>query len=312
MVMAFPIFDLLDEGMSSRWLLKHFHQDDLKCPHCGKRVEEARPFRTTVKSRLTVYRCPCQGIYNLYSGTVFEGKHFRPTQVVLLLRGVCKGDSAASMARELNLSRQTVHDMRKLIQANAEHLQPEDALPDSCTESDEMFQNAGEKGDRHDDPDAPPRRRANKRRGHGTYANDRPAIVGTVGRDTHQVRLRVVHHTDRETLEEHVHRFTQADAVVNTDEWGGYQHLDRMHVTVCHGDKEWARDDDGDGIREVHTNTSEGWWTSVRNFLRPFRGVHKRLLSGYVAICEFSLNLKCVTSDFISTLVAKKLPLHSV
>ena len=49
-----------------------------------------------------------------------------------------------------------------------------------------------------------------------------------------------------------------------------------------------------------------------RNFLRPFRGVHKRLLSGYVAICEFSLNLKCVTSDFISTLVAKKLPLHSV
>jgi hypothetical protein len=62
------------------------------------------------------------------------------------------------MARELNLSRQTVHDMRKLIQANAEHLQPEDALPDSCTETDEMFQNAGEKGDRHDDPDDPPRR----------------------------------------------------------------------------------------------------------------------------------------------------------
>ncbi len=136
--------------------------------------------------------------------------------------------------------------------------------------------------------------------------------MGTVGRESHQVRLRVVRHTDRETLEVHVHRFTQAAAVVNTDEWKGYQHLSRTHVTVCHGDKEWARDDDGDGIREVHTNTTEGWWTSVRNFLRPFRVVHKGLLSGYVAICEFSLNLISVTTSFISTLVAKQMALHSV
>ena len=65
--MDFPIFTLLDEDVSIR----------LKCPHCGTRVEEARArFRTTVKSRLTVYRRPCQGLYNLYSGTVFEGKHF--------------------------------------------------------------------------------------------------------------------------------------------------------------------------------------------------------------------------------------------
>jgi hypothetical protein len=53
-----------------------------------------------------------------------------------------------------------------------------------------------------------------------------------VGRDTHQLRLRVVHHTDQQTLQAHVHRFTQADAVVNTDEWSGYLHLDRTHVTV--------------------------------------------------------------------------------
>ena len=29
-------------------------------------------------------------------------------------------------------------------------------------------------------------------------------------------------------------------------------------ATVCHAEKEWARDDDGDGIREVHVNTLEG------------------------------------------------------
>jgi hypothetical protein len=32
---------------------------------------------------------------------------------------------------------------------------------------------------------------------------------------------------------------------------------------------EYARDDDGDGMREVHGNTAEGMWTDVRNVLRP-------------------------------------------
>jgi transposase-like protein len=163
----------------------------------------------------------------------------------------------------------------------------------------------GKKGDYHPDPTDPPRPRANKQRGHGTYDNDRPPIVGTVGRESGQVRLRLVHHTDQKTLEKHVHNFTQAGTTVNTDEWQGYNHIIRPHVTVCHGDKEWARDDDGDGIREVHVNTIEGMWTTVRNFLRPFRGVHKKYLSGYLAMCEFGINLKQITPSFISLLVTR-------
>jgi transposase-like protein len=162
----------------------------------------------------------------------------------------------------------------------------------------------GKKGERHADPDDPPRRRANKRRGHGTYDNDRPPIVGTLGRESGQARLRVVHHTDTRTLVAHVHHFTLAEAVVFTDEWQSYQHIIRVHATVCHAAKEWARDDDGDGVREVHVNTTEGMWTTVRNFLRPLRGVHKQYLSGYVAMCEFGINLKRITPSFISALVA--------
>ena len=71
--------------------------------------------------------------------------------------------------------------------------------------------------------------------------------------------------------------------------------------------KEWARDDDGDGLREVHINTLEGMWTLVRNFLRLFRGVHKKFLSAYLAMCEFHINLKRITPEFIAALVA----LHS-
>ena len=165
------------------------------------------------------------------------------------------------------------------------------------------FRMLGKKGDLHADPDDPPRCRANKQRGHGTYENDRPPIVGTVGRETGKVRLRLIHHTDQKTLEAHVHKYTLASTQAYTDEWNGYNHIIRPHATVCHSKGEWARDDDGDGIREVHVNTVEGMWTDVRNFLRPFKGVHKGYLSGYVAMAEFRRNLKRVSPAFISSIV---------
>jgi transposase-like protein len=114
----------------------------------------------------------------------------------------------------------------------------------------------------------------------------------------------MVEHTDSQTLTEHVERFTQERTQVYTDEWQGYNHLDRLHNTVCHALKEWARDDDGDGLHEVHINTVEGMWALVRNFLRLFRGVHKKFLSADLAMCELHINLKRIAPDFIAVLVA--------
>jgi transposase len=161
----------------------------------------------------------------------------------------------------------------------------------------------GKKGEKHAAPLDPPRRRANKQRGHGNYANDRPPIIGTVGRESAQVRLRVVKRTDGKTLKRHMAQFTRPDSIVNTDEWRGYNQIERTRLTVNHGAHEWARDNDGDGVREVHVNTTEGLWTTMRNFLRPFRGVHKQHLAGYVAMCEHSINLKRITPQFIAKLV---------
>ena len=163
--------------------------------------------------------------YNLYSGTVFAGTQFRPSQVVLLLRGVCQGVSSSQLARELDITRQTVLSIRRKLQAAAETIQPSDALPDAEVETDEMFQNAGEKGDKHVDPSDPPL--GNKRRGHGTYENDRPPIVGTKGRESLLLRLRLVHRTDAVTLSAHVHQFTLPTATVYTDGWRGYNPIER-------------------------------------------------------------------------------------
>lgn len=146
--MDFPIIDLLDEESSVAWLMEHFHPQGLKCPHCQADHNEARYFRTNVGSGLPVYRCHCcDGIYHLYSGTLFEGSQLTPAQVVLLLRGFLQGQSSAQLARELDLAYKTVLKWRHRLHANAEAMQPETPLPDRYSESDALFQNAGEKRD---------------------------------------------------------------------------------------------------------------------------------------------------------------------
>ena len=133
-----------------------------------------------------------------------------------------------------------------------------------------------------------------------------------VGRTSGRVKLAVVANSDRPTLERVVRRATEPTTRVNTDEWQGYNGLPAMHrprSAVCHAAGEWARDDDGDGVREVHCNTLEGLWTGLRTFLRPFRGVHKKYLSQYVAMFEWAYNVKRVTSQFIRALLGLETPL---
>jgi transposase len=183
-------------------------------------------------------------------------------------------------------------------------------LRDAVTAADELDQHAGEQGHTHADPEDPPRRRANTVRGHGDWDSDRVPIAGVVGRASGQIRLQVGRHSDRATLQLFVEAPTRPGATVNTAEWRAYAHLPatgRLHPTVCHtpGKREWARDDAGDGMREVHDNTMEGIWTGLRNFLRPFRGVSKWCLSQYLAIFEWVHNLKRVT---VALLRARMLP----
>ena len=144
--MEFPITDLLDYESSTAWILEHFHPKGMHCSVCQKPVTEARKFRRTKKSELIVYRCnDCETIYNLYTGTIFQGCYWTPMQVVMLLRGISKGETTREMSAELDLNYKTVLSMRHKVQSNAEREQPKTPLPDNHSETDEMFQNAGEK-----------------------------------------------------------------------------------------------------------------------------------------------------------------------
>lgn len=137
-------------------------------------------------------------------------------------------------------------------------------------------------------------------------------MLGVIGRQTGKVQLWVAETVDAATLQAFVSPLTRPDVVLYTDAWSGYAWVartGRTHATVCHspGQREWARDDDGDGVREVHDNTCEGLWTGLRNFLRPFRGVSKWFLDEYVGIFQWISTLKAVTADFIRVLFGLRL-----
>jgi hypothetical protein len=99
--------------------------------------------------------------------------------------------------------------------------------------------------------------------------------------------------------------------ILYTDEWRSWHGSHAQHASVCHSAGEWARDDDGDGKREVHCNTCEGAGTGLRTYLRMFRGVHKLYLHLYIATYEAMLNAKRVTPALIRRMCVGKPSLYT-
>ena len=305
-MIRFPISELLDPQECYDYLVRVLHPKGLHCK-AGHPLPPDQAPHDRERAPLVDYRCrECGNVFNLLTGTVWEGTHYDCVTIVLIMRGFVQGIPTLHLADELELDYSTLLKRRHRIQQLGLDHRPIESLTDGVTEADEMFQNAGEKGEKHSDPDDPPRRRANNRPGAGTMDNDRPPVLGVVGRTTGHIRLTVSRDTRQTTIQPQVEQDTHPNTLLNTDESSAYNHISdtgRGHATVCHSRHEYARDDDGDGFCEVHCNTMEGIWTGLRNFLRPFRGVHKKYLAAYTAMFEWAHILKRVTADFMRTLM---------
>ena len=83
------------------------------------------------------------------------------------------------------------------------------------------------------------------------------AVAGLKDRSTNQVKAEVVEHTDKPTLQGIVHRNTETDAQVYTDEALAYEGLRRPHETVKHSVSEYVR-----GM--AHTNGLESFWSMLK------------------------------------------------
>lgn len=138
----FPIDVLLDDSICTVWLEHHLHPRGLRCPHCGH--SERRLFRQ--QGHFPAYRCrACDGYYTLLTGTVLAKTWQRPATLVLLLRGIAKGEPTARLARELRLSRKQLHTLWQRIQANLNATALMGRMAGTSFEADELYQNAGEK-----------------------------------------------------------------------------------------------------------------------------------------------------------------------
>ena len=104
-------------------------------------------------------------------------------------------------------------------------------------------------------------------------------------------------------------------SVVYTDEYDIYARLPEWgytHHTVCHAAGEFARDEDGDGFCEVHVNTLEGFWSLLRSWLRPHRGIPQESLPLYLGFFEFVHHVrrrgKALLESLIGLIVAPRNP----
>jgi transposase len=82
---------------------------------------------------------------------------------------------------------------------------------------------------------------------------------------------------------------------ISTDAYAIYSRLEQWgyeHASVCHSDEEYARDDDGDGFHEVHVNMLAGFWSLLRSWLRPHRGISQDHLPLYVGFFAFVHNVR--------------------
>lgn len=128
--------------MCTVWLERHLHPSGLTCPHGGH--SERRLFRA--HGHFPADRCrACDGYDTVLTGTIFAKTRPRPATLVLLLRGIAKGEPTARLARELGVSRQQLHPLRPRIQANLNATAPTGSMPGAAFEADELYQHAGEK-----------------------------------------------------------------------------------------------------------------------------------------------------------------------
>jgi transposase len=126
-----------------------------------------------------------------------------------------------------------------------------------------------------------------------------------------QVVLRMLPNVKQRTIKPIITAVVVKGTIIYTDEYNIYARLPvwgHQHKTVCHSRGEYARDEDGDGFHEVHVNTMEGFWSLLRSWLRPHRGISQEKLPLYLGFFQFVHNTrkrgKALLGALVGALVA--------
>jgi transposase-like protein len=153
------------------------------------------------------------------------------------------------------------------------------------------------------------RRRLKGKRGRGTLEGQKPPVLGIIQRNG-EVVLQMLANVQQKTIQPILKQTIQLGSLIFTDEYDSYARLVDWgygHQTVNHSAGEYARDEDGDGFHEVHVNTIEGFWSLLRSWLRPHRGISQEQLPWYLAFFQFVHNMRRRGKALLESLLASLL-----
>jgi transposase-like protein len=122
-----------------------------------------------------------------------------------------------------------------------------------------------------------------------------------------QAVLRMLANVQQATIKPVIEATVAKGSLIYTDEYDVYARLPVWgypHKTVCHGQGEYARDEDGDGFCELHVNTMEGLWSLLRSWWRPHRGISQEKLPDYLGFFQFVHNARRRGKALLSALIA--------
>lgn len=277
------------------------------CPHCDSENIIKYGHHNTDIERQKYFCKDCNRFFDDLTQTIFEGHH-QPLRVwILCLYFMGLNLSNRQIAQELGLNETDVQNMTTQLREGVVKMKPKITLQGEV-ESDEVYIVSGHKGN----PAAVKKKNRKGRRnrlkgarGRGTLAKEKPPILGLIERGG-DVVITMLENVKQKTIEPIIRSTIKNESMVFTDEYDIYNKIPEwgfQRKSVCHSKGEFARDEDGDGFCEVHVNTIEGFWSLLRSWLRPHRGISQEKLPLYLGFFEFVHNMKKRGKSLLSALL---------
>ena len=290
------ISNLIDERKCYQMIRELRWPAGVICPHCQSCLVKKRGFHTTCTHRQRYCCQSCQRQFDDLTATVLAGHHQSVKVWVLCLYLMGLNLSNQQIAAELNLNLSDVHYMTTHLREGI--VEKKESVPlTGEVECDEVYIVAGHKGQ----PAAvrakgrnPRRNRLKGARGRGTLEKEKPPVLGLIQRSG-EVVIQMLSDVQQKTIKPIITQTIEVGTRIYTDEYNIYSKLPQWgygHKTVNHSIGEYARDEDGDGFCEVHINTIEGFWSLLRSWLRPHRGICQQKLPMYLGFFQFVHNAK--------------------
>lgn len=241
------------------------------------------PFDSTSKvysCKDNKYRCRNTGKYfNVRTGTLFDNTKV-PLQkwflAIWIVTSHKKGISSIQLSKDIDVTQKTAWFMLQRIR-NCFGFDNDGEL-DNQVEVDETFV-GGKNKNRHESKKV--------EFSQGRSVKDKTPVVGFVERDGKLI-AKQVEDTKLETLTNEIVKRVKQSASVFTDEWLGYNALQRIydHSVIKHKANEYVNG-------HIHTNTIEGFWSLLkRGIVGIYHFTTKKHLQKYVDEFVFRYNTR--------------------